>query len=105
MTREVQEEDGRYGYPDVVQYEFIEGPYKGCRLNCPPSVKVEKWIDPDAPSKRHFSFGQEQPATYAYKMVVIDRTLYETPEFQVLLRSPLHLGGEPCIDNRAAPGK
>lgn len=103
--------DGRIGWPDVVQYEILEGPKKGRLLTCPPTVAT----DPDpksrlAPTPADMRDGRvagwegRQDRSYPYRIVVHDRVAYDRLRLRGDLASRRHTGGGQVVDNRAAPG-
>lgn len=83
--------DGRIGWPDVVQYEITEGPYKGTRLTCPP-LSTGKYRDP---ASEGFP-----PYGYSYQIIKINETLYDKMYHTGELHDPRHTGAGKAIDNR-----
>ena len=95
-VRMVQQADGRVGFPDVVEYELVEGEGKGLRLICPPTLDDH----PDLFRK------EGQPGTVGYETRVHDLATYEILKSSGILYHPRHTGSvSETVDNRSAPRK
>lgn len=93
-VRTQQIADGRIGFPDVVMYEMIDGPFAGVKMPCPPMI-----------DEHHNADRKEgMPGTYAYVARVLDREVHEILRGAGILYHPRHTGAVPnVVDNRAAP--
>ena len=104
--------DGRIGWPDVVQYELMDGPDKGKRLTCRPLVETH--LDPLSelkPSAGTYlmsggagGWAGRQRRGYPYRIVVHDRAAYERLRQTGEINDPRHTGAGRAVDNRSAPG-
>ena len=105
--------DGRIGFPGAIAYELTDGPNKGERLLCPPTI--ESHPDPasatspplaSAAAARERAKRQGQPrASFSYVLVVLEPELFWQIRATGLLYDPRHTGARgQVIDNRAVPG-
>ena len=105
--------DGRIGFPGAVAYQLTDGPNKGERLLCPPTI--ESHPDPAsatppplssaAAARERAKWRGGARASFSYVLVVLDPDLFWELRARGLLHDPRHTGasGE-AIDNRVAPG-
>ena len=86
--------DGRITWPNVFQYQIIEGPMKGKFFPYPPTVD----------QCRDTSRKEGEPSTYPYKLVVWNQPIFNKLKDIGVLTWPLHLGPRnEVIDQRPAP--
>lgn len=111
-------EDGRKGWPDVVEYELTDGPDKGKRLPVPPSIASHPdpstATPPPASSAeaakmraewfRRQAAGQNMArAGYAFRAIVHDLEAYERLVQTGVLNGPPHRPRSVAEDSRPAP--
>lgn len=104
--------DGRIGWPEIVQYEMLDGPKAGRRQTCPPMVETDldplSTIQPGAGtylmSGGAGGWAGRQRRSYPFRVVVHDRAAYDALWRSGAINNRRHTGARRAQDNRAAPG-
>jgi hypothetical protein len=103
--------DGRIGWPDVVQYEMLDGPDKGRLRTCKPMVESD--LDPRSTrtptasercSGRFRGWEGLQRRGYPYRTVVHDEAAYDDLVATGAIYDPRHTGAGRVEDHRDGAG-